>query len=387
MSQQAVKQSGGSGVRLGLLVTGLGVVVLFGALGKRFVEAKSEKAAVAAAVLEEAAAASGPREVKTIRPVAGSWQPRVKVTGAVAPIRESMLSFKQPGKLSSVAVKLGDKVTAGQLLATLDPVDVSAHAATAAAMVKAAELDVAIQEENEQRSKRLVDQSAISPTEYRAAVHMLEGARARLDTAKTQANASNVAVANTRLTAPFAGTIVQAPTAPGAVVMPGAPLFRIEDTSALRLSSSVSPDDALTLQVGATVELEGERKLVGKVSVIFPSVDPQTRRVPIYAEFPNDPAAPLLAGIFVRANVTAAGEASVLKLPGASLKAGTQDEVWLVRDGKAATTHVVFSAGEDGTLFVRSGLAEKDEVILAAGQALREGDAVRTTSLSEGRAP
>jgi len=363
------------------------LLALFGAIGKRFAEVKVEHAAVEASNVEQAAALGAPRDVKVIRPAPSTWQAVVHVTGSVAPIRETMLSFKQPGRLASVNVALGDKVTAGQLLGSLDPVDVAAQSATTAAMVKAAELDVSIQEENEQRSKKLFDTRAISETEYRGALHMVEGARARLETAKAQAAATGVAVANTRLVAPFAGTIVQAPSAAGAVVMPGSPLFRIEDTSALRLASSVNPSDVANLPLGATVELDGDKKLQGKVTVIFPSVDAQTRRVPVYAEIPNDPVSPLLAGLFVRAHVTAPGETAALKLPAAALKAGSQDQVWVIRNGKAATATIVYSTGEDGTLYVRDGVTAKDDVILAAGQAMQDGDAVRGTSISDGRTP
>ncbi|MBM4358084.1 MAG: efflux RND transporter periplasmic adaptor subunit [Deltaproteobacteria bacterium] len=378
---------GGGGVRLGLMVGGLAVVVLFVAIGRRFSEANAERAAVVAANAQEAVAHGGPLDVKVIRPSRGTFQAVVRLTGEVAPIRDAALSFKQPGRVSAVAVKVGDVVKPGQLLATLDPIDATAQAATALAMVKAAELDVSIQEENEQRTKKLFDQQAISQTEYRGAVHMLDGAKARLETARAQATAAGVMVANTRLSAPFAGTIVQAPSAPGAVVMPGVPLLRIEDTTSLRLSSTVHPVDADDVKVGATVELEGEKKLQGKVTVVFPSVDAQTRRVPLHAEFVNDPAAPLLAGVFVRANVTAQGESRVLKLPAAALKAGSQDEIWVIREGKAKTVHVVFSTGDEGVLLVRDGLDEKDDVILAAGQSLHEGDAVRGTSISDGRKP
>ncbi len=386
MSEVASKAKPG-GVRLGLLVGGFGVLVLFGAIGRRFVEARADKAAVSAVNASLAAANEGPRAVKTIRPRVTPWQPIVKVTGEVSPVRETQLSFKQPGRLATVAVKLGDKVTAGQLLATLDPLDASAQAGTAYAMVRAAELDVAISQENVERAKLLFEKSAISQTEYRGEQQRQDGAQARLNTARAQAGASNVALANTRLSAPFAGTVVQAPSAPGAVVMPGTPLFRLEDTSSLRLSATVHPSDVRNLALGALVELEGEPKLVGRLTVIFPSVDPQTRRVPIYAELKNDGAAPLLARSFVRAQASGAGTLDVLKLPATALKAGSQDELWLIRSGKASTAHVVFTTGEDGTLYVHDGVTEKDEVILAAGQALHEGDSVQGTSITEGGSP
>jgi hypothetical protein len=61
--------------------------------------------------------------------------------------------------------------------------------------------------------------------------------------------------------------------------------------------------------------------------------------------------------------------------------------VWVIRNGKAATATIVYSTGEDGTLYVRDGVTAKDDVILAAGQAMQDGDAVRGTSISDGRTP
>ena len=109
---------------------------------------------------------------------------------------------------------------------------------------------------------------------------------------------------------------------------------------------------------------------------MLPSLDPQTRRVPILAEIPNDgaPLAPLLAGAFVRATVTSATPIHVLELPPGALRPGSQDEVVVLVGGKAHLARVVFTQGEAGALLVRGGLTAADAVVLNPSPEVREGE-------------
>ena len=362
--------------RPGLLVALAIVVGLLALIRVRFKEAISEKAALAEAMTTTVKKASEPKGVAIVHGVPDTWQPAIPITGTLAPIRESNVTFKVTGRLAGVYVKVGDVVKSGQRLASLDPMDASAQIAGASAQVRSAEVDLSIATANERRSNTLLEKNTISSAEHLGDEQRVQMATARLDQARAQSEMAQVALRNTQLIAPFSGLVTVAPSAPGAVVMLGSALFRIEDTSSLKLAATMSAEDAPLATMGAVVSLQGKVERKGKVTAILPTVDAQTRRVPIIAELPNSPTSPMLSGVFVRATITSGAPISVLRLPVATLRPGSQDEVVTVVGGKAHLAHVAFSKGDDGSLLVRDGITAGDDVVVGPSGETKEGDPV-----------
>jgi len=362
--------------RAGLWFGGALVAMLVTAVGVRFQSAVTERKAIAAAMTSAAPKATERHDgVAVVRGVPDTWEPTLPITGTLNPVHESNIGFKVSGRLSAVHVKVGDAVKEGRLLATLDPLDASAQMSAASAQVKSAEVELGIARDNEARTRALLEKNAIAAVEHVTDEQRVASAQARLEQARAQSETASAALRNTQLVAPFSGLVTAAPSAPGAIVTLGTVLFRVEDTSALRLNATMSADDAPLAAIGAEVVLEGSRA-AGKVTAILPSVDAQTRRIPIIAEIPNGGSSPLLAGVFVRATIRAGGTASVLKLPGNTVRPGSQDEVAVVRDGKARLTRLTFARAADGALLVRAGLSPNDDVLVSPSAELKDGDAV-----------
>lgn len=373
--------------RLSLMILVSGALGLFALIGARFREVRTEQAALAAstngAPPEHGAA---PQRPELARGAPARWQPTVPITGSLEPIRATTLGFKITGRLATVRVKAGDLVRAGERLATLDPAEARAQIAAATAGVRAAELDLAIAADNQRRAGTLFEAKAISSVDRLASEQKVDLARAHLEQARAQALTASVALEGTILVAPFAGLITEAPTAPGAIVAPGTALFRLEDHAALRLSATVSAEEASLLDVGAAVRLDAPGAPAGKLTAILPSADARTRRVPVLAEVVPDPKARLFGGTFVRATVVAARPIDVLRLPPSTLRPGSQDEVVVAREGRVHFARVVFARGEDDALLVRAGLEPADQVVVAPGGTLKEGDPLAPEDRAE-RAP
>jgi multidrug efflux pump subunit AcrA (membrane-fusion protein) len=102
-----------------------------------------------------------------------------------------------------------------------------------------------------------------------------------------------------------------------------------------------------------------------------------TRRVPIEAELPNDPAAPVRPGAFVRARVFGRREVDVLRLPGTALRPGAQDVVLVAEGGVLRERRVAFSIAHDGALLVRRGLTPDARVLAAPTAETRDGEPIR----------
>lgn len=307
------------------------------------------------------------------------WQPRIALSGTLLPIRDASLSFKAMGRLSNVRAKVGERVKAGQLLAELDASETRAQLGVAHAQVNTAEVQYRFAQDNEARVRSLYERKAISETQWITEQQRRELARVQLEAARAQAEVARAAFEGAELLAPFAGTVVEAPSAAGAVVMPGVVLFRLQDTSSLKLSATVSPADAGFAKLGARVEIvdevAGSAARAGRITAVLPAVDSQTRRLPIIAEVANDGDAPLLANGFVRATLLPTAAIDVLKLPASAIRAGSQDEVAVVDNGHLRLVRIAYARSDDGSLLVRSGLTARDRVLAAPSAQIKHGDA------------
>jgi RND family efflux transporter MFP subunit len=315
--------------------------------------------------------AQEPAKVRVVRGVPGTWQPRIELDGTLQPQHEASLGFNVGGRLARVNVEVGDRVRSGTVLAQLDKTQAAVEAEAAEAQVRAAEVSLSIAKDAEQRTLPLVKNGSVAEATGVQATQQRQLAQAHLDAARAALGLARVGSANHVLSAPFPGTITQAPNGIGAVVAQGQPLFGLVDTTTLKLSTTVSEDDANLLSHGAEVRLTSDgRELSGKVTAILATLDPRTRRVPVVAEFDNARAEAggrsLRAGAFVRAWVASKDAIPVLRLPHAVLRPGSQDEILTVNPSSSRLEgrRIVYAIDSNGTLLVRRGISPDDSIVL-----------------------
>lgn len=313
--------------------------------------------------------------VEIISPKATKWLPRVDITGTLEPIQQADVGFKMGGRLLAIKVKTGDQVKTGQVLGIVDAAEAAAQSRVAQTGVKVAEISLDMAKDSQKRTDTLFQQNAIAEAEKTTATQRALLAAAQLEQARAQVKLVSVSLGNATLTAPFAGLVTRAPEGIGKIVAPGEPLYHLEDTSVLKLSASLSDSDARSVVVGSTVTLDGTTTN-GKVTAVLGSLDPQTRRVPLVAEIPNGPDSGLLAGSFVRAHVVAQEPVDTLELPSSAIRPGSQDEVVVVKDGKARLVRVSYSNGQNGVIYVRKGLEASDRLVARPRSEVKEGDAI-----------
>lgn len=176
----------------------------------------------------------------------------VTASGVVVPEPNASLSFPLTGTVRTVDVKVGDQVTKGQQLMTLDTKVLDAKVKQAQAALEAAQANV----------KYLLrigtDQEHI------------DAANADVQQAQASLDAANATVAQATLTAPFDGTIASVETAPAETVVPGKEVIMIGDLSNFQVETTdLSERDAPMVQVGqkATVTVTAlNEQFPGKVS-------------------------------------------------------------------------------------------------------------------------
>lgn len=365
-----------AGVLTGLLMlAGLG-----GWIGTRVQAATQAKKDVAAQRNEDTRraneAAKATPVVSTVLPAPSTWDPVVEIDGTVAAGQSAEIGFKTGGRIAQVAVKVGDSVKAGQLLATLDAGEAVAQLRAAEAQQRAAQAQLALATDTERRTQTMVQSGAIAEATGVQTEQQKALASAQMEASQAQVSLTKVAISNHRLTAPFAGSITKAPDGVGGVTGPGVPLFEIVDLSHLKLKGTLSEQDASLVEPGATITIDTERGAVnGKVSAVLGSVDPSTRRVRVEATLDNE-GARLRAGTFVRATLKGKASIDVLRLPRESLRPGSQNEVFVVQGETLASRRIAFSIAPDGTLLVRHGLGATERVVLSPKSDAQAGDRV-----------
>jgi RND family efflux transporter MFP subunit len=348
--------------------------------GLRIQAATRAKTAVATQRDEDAkratAAAKALPTVSVVAPQPGSWDPIVEIDGTVAAGQEAQIGFKTGGRIAQVAVKVGDTIRAGQLLATLDAGEALAQVRAAQAQQRAAEAQLALASDTERRTQTMVQSGSVAEATGVQTSQQKALASAQLEAAQAQVSLGQVSLGNHRLTAPFAGSVTRAPDGAGGVAAPGAPLFELVDLSHLRLKGTLGEQDAALVAPGSSIDIDTEHgPVTGKITAVLGTVDPATRRVRIEATLDNQ-GSRLRAGTFVRATVKGKNSISVLRLPREALRSGSQNEVYVVEGDRLASRRIAFSVAPDGTLLVRHGLAATERVVLSPRSDAAVGDQI-----------
>src|SRR5205085_2916125 len=99
---------------------------------------------------------SRPPAVDVVRGTPARWLPRLPLEGSLSPLREADLGFKVPGKLAAIKVQVGQRVRAGQLLATLDEAEAAVQLRAAQAQLAAAEAQAALAADAARRTETVV---------------------------------------------------------------------------------------------------------------------------------------------------------------------------------------------------------------------------------------
>ncbi len=341
-------------------------------------------------------------EVVVVRPV-----PRDTMAEALGTVRARTTAAVAPqvmGRLTGVAVSEGSVVAAGALLATIDDTTVRAQLASAEAAVAEAEaareeVDGAISqaeagkvlaEKTFERFRKLLDGKVVTRQEFdevearrTVAVKELERARrkreqvsARIAQARGQADAAKAMLGWTRVTAPFAGVIVEKRADAGSMAVPGVPLFILEDPRRQRIEASVSETYLPLLKKGTPVQVlldaDPGKPFSAVVTEIDPAIDPATRTFTVKADLPAGHARSGQSGK-VR---FAAGKGTVLAVPKRAVtRVGGSDGVFTVgaRDNVARLTMITLGAAFDGRVEVLSGIEDGARVALSPIDKLSDG--------------
>jgi RND family efflux transporter MFP subunit len=306
-------------------------------------------APAAAAPAPVAAPATRPRLVE---PERVRFAPALVANGTLKARQSAPLAMPVGGTLEHIAVKRGQEVKAGALLATLDAGAAAAAKRQAEAAVGAAKAQRTLAEDALRRVTAIREQEGASEADLVKAQAQRDLAASQVAAAEAQLAQAAWNLGHHTLEAPFAGVVTKIPDGVGITVGAGTPIVVLVATRELVLETSLTQEEAAELRAGApvtvTVPASGARTAEATLAVVVPAVDPATNRVPVEITVPNRDGR-FLANAYARADLGRAAERDAWRIPSASL---TQREggfaVWIAGADGAARTLPVRVLGNDG---------------------------------------
>ncbi|MFT3886502.1 MAG: efflux RND transporter periplasmic adaptor subunit [Flavobacteriales bacterium] len=345
-----------------LLVVALGITVKLTANKKKLNAAKQpvDRSAIAIPVTVMTAAE-------------GSVSGTFSVAGTLEPYDHAKVMVNAQGKLASLSVDLGSRVSKGQVLGSLDVAGKQLE-------LEAAELSLAKLQKDHDRYKELYAGKAASEVNYDDARFQYENARVKVDQIRQQ-------LRDAQVIAPVGGTVVAKNVEVGEYVPANTAVVEVVDIARLKANVFVSERDAYRVQPGRAVEITtdiypGER-FPGKVTFVSPRGD-ASHNYEVEVAVDNSKAHPLKSGTFVTATFTGSEEGQALMIPKTALAEGMKNAYVFVVDRADSTfrsTQRKLTLGREvgDAVEVVDGLKPGDTVVLTGQLNLGEGTLVRIT--------
>ena len=317
--------------------------------------------------------------VSSVSPTSGTLALKLGANGSVAAWQEASIGAEVNGlRLTEVRVNVGDVVRKGQVLATFSADTVQADLNVALASLAEAQAASAAASVDAQRAASLKDTGALSAQQIAQFNTQDLTAKARVQAAQAQVASAQVRMKNTQLLAPDDGVISARNATVGSVVGAGAELFRMVRQGRLEWRAEVTSTEIARIKPGAVAQVTAASgaQVQGKVRVVAPTVDPQTRNALVYVDLPRHP--DIKAGMYARGEF-AIGSATALTLPQQALvlRDGFTYAMRIEANNKVSQVKLQTGKRSGDAVEILSG-AKAGEKFVASGAAfLADGDTVR----------
>ncbi len=298
--------------------------------------------------------------VKTETAAADTIGQIVELTANIEPYKQNAITPAVSGvRIDRILVDVGSRVTKGQLLAAMDPIQYN----QANTQLLNLESDLA-------RMQPVFEAGGISAQQ--------------LDQLRTQVEVQRDVVANYKknieLRSPITGVVTER-SAEAGDLFAGAPILQIMQIDPLKITANISEKYFSAVKMNMPVEIKADvlpdETFTGRVSLIYPAMDPATRTFTVEITIPNSKGR-LRPGMFARAIFNMGDKAGVM-IPDTAVKrqSGTNDRVVFVISNGAAERRVVTLGRQIGDrIDVINGVEAGEQVAVTGLSKLDDGTAV-----------
>lgn len=358
----------------------------------------------------------------------GLIEEKISRTGDIAPSAQVTIYSKVQGWVGKINVREGDLVKTGQVLVTLDTREAEATVAQAEASLEAskarlkqarataeetvqsqiqqtkanlelADADlkraqelheknfIARQQLDEFRTKYNVAKAnydlALNSIRQRTWENDIALAEAQVNQARATLELNKAQLANLIILSPMNGGITKRFVDPGTMVKDTTPILTLMGLTEMKMVVNVIEREFIYLQKGQAVKITvtalPDRVFSGRIEVITPALELQSRTAEIQISIPN-PGLVLKPGMFGRAEILLRANPQAVLVPIQSLMTeGGQDSIYVLKDDQVARRPVRKGAVRDTVVEILQGVVPGEQVITAGQTALKDGAKVRLT--------
>lgn len=305
----------------------------------------------------------------------GDIEASISVSSTIEAERHVTVHAEATGRIVKLGVEEGEGVKEGQLLARVKYDAQSSGLERAESSLERAQSDF-------DRIKTLYDRGVASKEE-------LDNAEMTLRNARLDRSDRSRDVKNTRVKAPFAGTLTERLVSEGSFVTSGQQLFSITDFDTLVARVYVPEKELDRISVGQPASVVGKaakgRKGIGNVQRIAPIVDAATGTVKVTVSLPKEVSQPagFLPGMYAEVTMTTETRKDVMLVPKPALvRDEDQAYVFVVEGDRAKRKLVELGLTGDAMVEAVSGVSVGDTIILAGQAGLKDGALVKVVDPS-----
>ncbi|WP_417261340.1 efflux RND transporter periplasmic adaptor subunit [Celeribacter sp.] len=326
--------------------------------------------------------------VEGLRPVVTEYvsaNPSVErqFSGVIRGEDVASLAFQTSGRLAAMNVEAGDRIQAGQGLATLDQITLAQDVAVAEAALSSAEAQAEFTQSQYDRVAALLARNVATTAQIEAARAARDAAVAQAESARADLVRAREAAGYGQLIAPRDGIVLSTDVEPGTMVSPGVSVMEIADPIGREAIIDVAESFATIIPAHARFTVyhraEGVAPVEAELSVIEPVAETSldTRRLRLIL---IDPPEDYRIGTLITASYNS-DRAPVMTLPQTAI-GGTAEApgVWRVTtEGDTRVAHftpVMLGAEVGDRIVIKEGLAEGDEIITHGVHGLEDGQEV-----------
>ena len=369
------------GVRIAAII--VSVIVLIGIVYRLIGHYADEH------TLESDTHASAVPTVSVVHPSITGATSEIQLPGNTQAFDDTPIYARTSGYLKKWYVDIGQHVTKGELMATIETPELDEQLQVARADLKSAQADLNLANTTSERYQNLLKSDSVSKQETDVAVSGAAAKRAAMEAAEANVRRLEQLQSFEKIYAPYSGIVTQRNTNIGDLINSGSSttsntakeLFRIASVNELRIFVAVPEVYAPDIHNGDTATLTLDeypgQTFTGIVTRNSGAIDSGSRTLNVEVDVDNRDGK-LLPGAYVFVHFKIPQQSRELSLPSNTLLFRAQGlQVGIVRDGHVHLQHVTIGKDNGKSVEISTGLSADDQVILDPPDSLAEGQPVQ----------
>jgi RND family efflux transporter MFP subunit len=327
--------------------------------------------------------------VRTSTVASGSVVQTIDAAGALKPWRDVTVASQVAGTVTAVLCHMGQWVQKGDVLVELDDELARIAVREATAGVERAEAQLSQSTTDLGRAEKLLETDDISEAELEALTLRKHEASAGLAAARAMMERAQRTLRDTRIRAPFGGSVAQRVVEVGSWLTPGQPVGRIVDLARMKAEFGIpqqrTPEVSLGMPARLSVDLYPGVTFSAKVILVGVVADPASGQFSLEVSVPQSETHPLRPGMAVRLELETDAKNDAVLVPKAAIidRGGDTYVLVLDRSRHAHLRPVKVGASSGDTRQVIDGSLRAGDVVITSGkEGVADGDQVEVEGTS-----